>query len=38
MPKAELCSSATEFWVRVGNATKQLHGDDMFEYRADHWG
>jgi predicted HTH transcriptional regulator len=27
-----------EFWVRVGNATKQLHGDDMVDYQADHWG
>jgi hypothetical protein len=29
---------ATEFWVRIGNATKQLHGDDMIEYRDNHWG
>lgn len=28
----------SEFWVRIGNATKQLHGDDMVEYQADHWG
>ncbi len=28
----------TEFWVRIGNATKQLHGDDMIDYRDDHWG
>ena len=28
----------TEFWVRVGNATKQLHGDDMPEYQSAHWG
>ena len=28
----------TEFWVRTGNATKQLHGDDMLEYQANHWG
>lgn len=28
----------TEFWVRVGNATKQLHGDDMLEYQSGHWG
>ena len=28
----------SEFWVRTGNATKQLHGDDMFDYRANHWG
>lgn len=29
---------ASEFWVRIGNATKQLHGDDMVEYQSDHWG
>ena len=28
----------SEFWVRIGNATKQLHGDDMLEYRTNHWG
>ena len=28
----------TEFWVRIGNATKQFHGDDMVEYQATHWG
>ena len=28
----------TEFWVRIGNATKQQHGDDMIEYRDNHWG
>ena len=28
----------TEFWVRIGNATKQLHGDDMIEYQSSHWG
>ena len=27
----------TEFWVRIGNATKQLHGDDMVEYQNVHW-
>ena len=27
-----------EFWVRMGNATKQLHGDDMVEYQSDRWG
>ena len=26
-----------EFWVRVGNATKQLHGDDMLKYMSDRW-
>jgi hypothetical protein len=28
----------TEFWIRTGNATKQFHGDDMFEYHEQHWG
>ena len=28
---------STEFWVRVGNATKQFHGDDMVEYQSTHW-
>ena len=28
---------AAEFWVRVGNATKQLHGDDMLAYQAERW-
>lgn len=27
----------TEFWVRAGNQTKQLHGEDMNEYRDAHW-
>lgn len=31
-------SSATDFWVRIGNATKQLHGDDMVQYQDSHWG
>ena len=31
-------SVADEFWVRTGNATKQFHGDDMFDYREQHWG
>lgn len=30
--------SPTDFWVRIGNATKQLHGDDMVDYKDDHWG
>jgi len=29
---------ATDFWVRIGNATKQLHGDDMVNYQTTHWG
>lgn len=28
---------ASEFWVRIGNLTKQLHGDDMVDYQRDHW-
>jgi predicted HTH transcriptional regulator len=31
-------SAHTEFWVRLGNQTAQLHGAEMFDYRADHWG
>ncbi len=27
----------SEFWVRIGNASRQLHGDDMVEYQAQHW-
>ncbi len=30
--------SHSEFWVRVGNATRQLHGGDMMDYRSTHWG
>ena len=29
--------AAAEFWVRVGNATKQLFGDDMVQYQGEHW-
>ena len=28
----------SEFWVRIGNATKQLHGEDMLDYQTRHWG
>ncbi|MCX7621534.1 MAG: hypothetical protein N2037_11910 [Acidimicrobiales bacterium] len=31
-------TEASDFWVRIGNATKQLHGDDMIDYQNDHWG
>jgi len=31
-------SEVSEFWVRTGNATKQMHGDDMVAYQSDHWG
>lgn len=30
--------SPTEFWVRIGNATNQLHGDDVISYCGEHWG
>jgi len=28
----------SEFWVRMDNATKQIHGADMLEYQSEHWG
>ena len=28
----------SDFWVRVGNATKQLYGNEMLEYQERHWG
>jgi hypothetical protein len=31
-------NGGAEFWVRVGNATRQLHGDEMMQYRQEHWG
>jgi hypothetical protein len=31
-------SGTTDFWVRIGNATKQLHGDDMVDYQTGRWG
>ena len=31
-------SDMSNFWVRIGNQTKQLHGDDMVAYMNDHWG
>ncbi|MGE0490530.1 MAG: DUF262 domain-containing protein [Vulcanimicrobiota bacterium] len=27
----------SEFWVRIGNATKQLHGEEMVQYQKDRW-
>lgn len=29
---------AAEFWVRAGNSTRQLHGQEMDMYVEDHWG
>lgn len=37
-PEAGGGQGPTEFWVRIGNATKQLHGDDLIHYRDQHWG
>lgn len=28
----------TDFWVRLGNRTDQLHGADLMGYTEDHWG
>lgn len=30
-------STPNEFWVRIGNSTKQMHGDDMVGYQSEHW-
>lgn len=27
----------SEFWVRVGNSTRQLVGSEMVQYQKDHW-
>lgn len=27
----------SEFWVRIGNSTRQLVGTDMVDYQQDHW-
>jgi hypothetical protein len=34
---AEGSRDPSEFWVRIGNASKTLFGDDMVEYQALHW-
>lgn len=31
-------TDTSEFWVRTGNQTRQLHGDDMVQYQETHWG
>jgi len=31
-------SGSSNFWVRICNQTKQLHGDGMVTYMNDHWG
>lgn len=36
--KGQPGGETSEFWVRIGNQTRQLHGDDMVQYQADHWG
>lgn len=30
--------TGSEFYVRTGNATKMLHGEDMVRYQEEHWG
>ena len=30
-------TTVEEFWVRSGNATKQLHGDDLLTYKDERW-
>lgn len=30
-------SGHTEFWVRLGNSTRQLQGDDLVQYKDEHW-
>jgi hypothetical protein len=27
----------SDFWVRIGNSTRQLIGSDMVDYQQDHW-
>lgn len=36
--KAQGGTEASDFWVRMGNQTRQLHGDDMVHYQSQHWG
>lgn len=36
--KGHGASDNSEFWVRIGNQTRQLHGDDMVQYQTEHWG
>jgi hypothetical protein len=37
-PAKGSAAGGSEFWVRIGNATKQLHGEDMVDYQQQHWG
>ncbi|MER7014281.1 DUF262 domain-containing protein [Saccharopolyspora sp. NPDC000359] len=30
--------AGSDFWVRVGNGTKKLHGESMVKYQKAHWG
>ncbi len=36
--KSQGRADVSEFWVRIGNQTRQLHGDDMVQYQSEHWG
>lgn len=35
--KAAEGKDPSEFWVRIGNSTRQLVGSEMDQYKADHW-
>jgi hypothetical protein len=35
--KAHGGSTHSEFWVRLGNQTAQLHGSEMVDYQKEHW-
>lgn len=36
--EGQVGGETSEFWVRIGNQTRQLHGDDMVQYQAEHCG
>jgi hypothetical protein len=37
-PAKGSAAGGSEFWVRIGNATKQFYGEDMIDYQQQHWG
>ncbi len=36
--KGQGAPESRDFWVRMGNQTRQLHGDDLVQYKSEHWG
>jgi predicted HTH transcriptional regulator len=36
-PPKGSATSVEEFWVRSGNSTRQLHGDDLLVYKEERW-